>query len=83
MTQTVVARRTNTLAILSLVAAFVVSIGGPILGFIALGQIRRTGESGRVLAIAGIIIGILVTAFFIFSFALPYILNAMAASIEG
>jgi hypothetical protein len=76
MTAPVVVRRTNALAILSLVAAFVASIVGVVIGVIALGQIRTSGESGRGLAIAAIIIGILVTAFFVFAFALPYVLNA-------
>ena len=80
---TEVARRTNTLAILSLVAAFVASFVGVVLGILALLQIRRSGEAGRGLAIAAIVIGILVTAFFVLAFALPYILNAASASIEG
>ncbi|MDQ4503732.1 DUF4190 domain-containing protein [Sinomonas sp. ASV322] len=49
---------TNTLAIVSLIGAFFIPIVGVITGFIALGQIKRTGENGRGLAIAGIIIGI-------------------------
>ena len=80
---TEVARRTNTLAILSLVAAFVASFVGVVLGIVALLQIRRSGEAGRGLAIAAIVIGFLVTAFFVLAFALPYILNAVSASIEG
>jgi len=52
---------TNTLAILSLVLAFVISIGGIICGHIALSQIKRTGEGGRGLAIAGLIIGYVFT----------------------
>ena len=75
MTELVV-RRTNTLAILSLVAALVASIVGVVLGVIALGQIRASGESGRGLAIVAIVIGVLVTVFFAFAFALPYVLNA-------
>ena len=72
-----VARRTSTLAILSLVAAFVASIVGVVLGVIELIQIRRSGEAGAGLAIAAIIIGTLVTGFFLFSFVLPYLLNAV------
>lgn len=72
-----VARRTNPLAILALVAAFVASAAGVVLGILALGQIRGTGEAGRGLAVAAIIIGVLVTAFFLFAFALPYLLNAL------
>ncbi len=50
--------RTNTLAILALVFAFV---GGGllpiILGHVALGQIERSGEQGRGLALAGVVLG--------------------------
>ena len=73
-------RRTNTLAILSLVAAFVASAVGVVLGVVALGQIRKSGEAGRGLAVAAIIVGILVTAFFVLAFALPYLLNAISNS---
>ncbi|HTL42249.1 MAG TPA: DUF4190 domain-containing protein [Pseudolysinimonas sp.] len=49
---------TNTLAIISLVLSLVgVSLGGVICGHIALSQIRRTGEAGHGLALAGVIIG--------------------------
>lgn len=53
----VAAQKTNVLAIVSLVSSFFISILGIILGFVALSQIKKTGESGRGLAIAGIIIG--------------------------
>ena len=49
--------KTNTLAIVSLVLAFFISLGAVICGHIALGQIKRTGENGRGLAIAGLILG--------------------------
>ncbi|WP_395640599.1 DUF4190 domain-containing protein [Pseudolysinimonas sp.] len=52
---------TNTLAIIALVLAFVISIGGIICGHIALNQIKRTGEGGRGLALAGLIIGYVFT----------------------
>ena len=48
---------TNGLAIASLVVSFFCSIVGIILGFVALNQIKRTGQGGRGLAIAGIVIG--------------------------
>ena len=48
---------TNTLAIVALVMAFVVPVAGAICGHVALGQIKRTGESGHGLALAGVIIG--------------------------
>lgn len=49
--------RNNTMAILSLVFAFFVSILAVVFGHVALGQIRRTGESGRGMAIAGLVLG--------------------------
>lgn len=50
-------RKTNTLAIVSLVSAFFVSLVAIITGHMALSQIKRTGEQGRGMAIAGLIIG--------------------------
>lgn len=55
--------KTNTLAIVALVASLIglVSgigfLAGIICGHISLGQIKKTGEQGRGLAIAGLIIG--------------------------
>lgn len=49
--------RTNGLAIASLVVVFFSSLIGLILGHVALAQIRRTGEGGRGLALAAVIIG--------------------------
>lgn len=54
-----VAPKTNTLAIVSLVSAFLVSLVAVITGHIALRQIKRTGESGRGLALAGVVLGYL------------------------
>ncbi|WP_127794208.1 DUF4190 domain-containing protein [Agromyces sp. LHK192] len=51
------APRTNVLAIVSLVSAFFISLAAIITGHIALNQIKKTGENGRGLAIAGLIIG--------------------------
>ena len=53
----------NTLAIVGFVLAFVVNIAGVVVSFIALSQIKKTGERGRGLAIAGIIIGLLSIVF--------------------
>ncbi|MGO4783378.1 DUF4190 domain-containing protein [Cryobacterium sp. W22_MBD10_FK3] len=49
----------NVLAIISLVSAFFVSLAAVICGHIALNQIKRTGEKGRGLAIAGLVLGYL------------------------
>jgi hypothetical protein len=58
-------RPTNTLAILALVLAFVFAPAGLILGIVARKQIRRTGEEGDGLALAGIIVGGIFTAIFV------------------
>jgi len=49
--------KTNTLALVSLVSSFFVSLVAVITGHIALGQIKQRGEAGRGLALAGLIIG--------------------------
>ena len=55
--------KTNTLAIVSLVASLIGLVSGIgfivgiICGHISLSQIKKTGEQGRGLAIAGLIIG--------------------------
>lgn len=65
--------RTNTLAILALVLGITVPIGGIICGHLALGQIKRTGEAGHGLAVAGLVIGYVLTAF-----TLLYIIGMIA-----
>lgn len=52
----------NVLAIVGFIASFFVSIVGIVLGFVALSQIKRTGEKGRGLALAAIIIGFVAIA---------------------
>lgn len=54
-------RPTNSLAIASLVCAFLFAPLGIIFGHLSLSQIRRTGEEGRGLAIAGLVISYLIT----------------------
>ncbi|WP_051515558.1 DUF4190 domain-containing protein [Candidatus Blastococcus massiliensis] len=58
-------RPTNSLAIASLVLAFVFAPAGLITGIIARRQIKRTNEDGDGLALAGIIVGGIATAFFV------------------
>ena len=53
---------TNPLAIVALVAAFVVPPAGIVCGHIALGRIRASGEQGRELALAGTVVGYVLTA---------------------
>ncbi|MBX0301037.1 DUF4190 domain-containing protein [Cryobacterium sp. 1639] len=60
----------NVLAIISLVSAFFVSLAAIICGHIALNQIKKTGEKGRGLAIAGLVLGYLglITGIIVFAF---------------
>ena len=55
-------RPTNAMAIASLVCAFLFAPLGIVFGHISLSQIKRTGEDGRGLAIAGLVISYLATA---------------------
>lgn len=70
--------RTNTLAIIALIGAFVFAPAGIICGHIALGQIKRTGEGGQQLALWGTILGYVFTALWllimVFSILLPLLL---------
>lgn len=72
------AAKTNTLAIIALVASFFVSIVGIVLGHIALNQIKTTGEGGRGLAIAALVIGYVAVAFTVIIFIV--VLGAAAAN---
>jgi peptidyl-prolyl cis-trans isomerase B (cyclophilin B) len=54
-------RPTNGMAIASLVCAFVFAPLGIIFGHISLSQIKRTGEEGHGLAVAGLVISYLIT----------------------
>ena len=56
------AASTNTLAIIALILGIVVPPGGIICGHIALSQIRRTHEQGHGMALAGTIVGYVLTA---------------------
>jgi hypothetical protein len=73
-------RQTNTMAILSLVMAFVFAPAGLIMGFIARKQIRQTGEDGDGLALAGIIVGGIATALFLLMIVFMIIVFSTAAS---
>jgi hypothetical protein len=75
-------QRTNVLAIVALILGIVVPIGGIICGPIALGQIKRTGENGRGLAMAGLIIGIVITLAYILLF-IGLIVASLALSQVG
>ena len=51
--------RYNVLAIVSFISSFFISLVAVITGHIALSQIGKTGEKGRGLAIAGLVLGYL------------------------
>jgi len=76
-------RPTNTMAILALVLAFVFAPAGLVLGIVARRQIRQTGEEGDGLALAGIIIGGIATAFFALAIILWVVAFATFASGDG
>ncbi|WP_182066888.1 DUF4190 domain-containing protein [Curtobacterium sp. ME12] len=69
--------RYSVLAIVGFILAFVVSIGGLIVSIIALTQIKRTGERGRGLALAGIIIS---AASIVLSIVFAIVIFAAAAN---
>lgn len=56
------AAKTNSMAIAALVCSLVLAPLGIVFGHIALSQIKRTGEEGKGLAIAGLVIGYIFTA---------------------
>jgi hypothetical protein len=72
------ARPTNTLSIIALIAAFVIPLAGIIVGFIALNQIKRTGEGGHGLALAGVVLGFVFSILYILlivgSFLIPLLI---------
>lgn len=72
--------KTNTMAILSLVFAFVLPPLGAIFGHVSMGQIRRMGEEGRGLALGGIIVGWVFTALWTLYFVFIIVFIAIAAS---
>jgi hypothetical protein len=82
--------KTNTLAILSIVFAFggviiwplviLTSPAGAIMGHIALGKIKQSGEGGRGLALAGVIGGWILTGLFILVVVLVIVFASMGSS---
>ncbi|MEO8262445.1 MAG: DUF4190 domain-containing protein [Pseudolysinimonas sp.] len=75
--------RTNTLAIIALVLALTVPIGGIICGHMALGQIKRTGESGHGLALAGAIIGWVYTGFIVLYLIFVFVVIFASMGVAG
>jgi len=75
--------KTNVLAIISLVAAFVFPLAGIVTGHIALSQIRKTGEQGHGLAKAGLILSYVFVALGILATILYIIFVVVLVSNSG
>lgn len=76
------ASTTNTMAIVALVGSLVFAPLGIIFGHIARGQIRRTGEGGAGLALAGLIIGYVSVALAILALIFVVAFGAFVVSHE-
>ncbi len=77
-----VSRGTNTMAILALVFGILLAPLGLVFGFVARSQIKKTGEDGDGLALAGIIIGGVFTLLFVAYIVFIFIFfAAMAGSV--
>ncbi|RAV15648.1 cyclophilin [Mycolicibacterium sp. GF69] len=77
-------RRTNTLAIVALVCAFLFAPLGIVFGHLSLSQIKKSGEEGRGLAIAGLVIGYLVTVLTALAIVVSVVfLAALSESLDG
>jgi len=76
-----VEQKTNIFAILSIVCAFLVPLLGIAFGIVALVQIQDSGEKGKGLAIAGIIISVVwPMLFFLFFLIGMFVFAGLAAS---
>jgi len=73
-------RQTNSMAIVALVSAFIVAPLGIVFGHIALSQIRRTGEEGKGLAVAGLVIGYVFTGLFLLMIVVWLVMFAWIAT---
>lgn len=74
---------TNTFALVAIILAFLQPIAGIVFGHIALGQIKRNGDTGRGLALTGLIIGYIYVAFIVFAFIAYISIVAMAFAAIG
>lgn len=73
-------QKTNTMAIVGFVLSFIFSIAGLIVSIIAMNQIKQTGEGGRGLALAGVIISAISIAFAIIYLIVVFAVIIPAAS---
>lgn len=77
------AKPTNVLAIIALIAAFVFPLAGIICGHIALGQIKKTGEGGHGLAVAGTILGYVFTALWLILIIMSIVIPMLILGTTG
>jgi hypothetical protein len=83
MVYAVPAQRTNSMAIAALVSSLVLAPLGIIFGHIALSQIKHTGEDGKGLAIAGLVIGYFFTGIAVLWFiGFGLFLGALGAAVN-
>ena len=75
--------RTNTLALVGFIASFMLPVVGIVLGVLARKQMDVSGESGRGLARAAVVIGILGTLFQLAFFVVWLSLFATAVTRSG
>lgn len=76
----VAARGTNTMAILSLVFAFVFAPLGIVFGVMARKQIPVTGESGEGIAKAGLILSVIFTLLSVTAIVLSVVIPVMLST---
>lgn len=69
---------TNTFAVIAVILAFIQPIAGIIFGHMAMGQIKRNGDSGRGLALTGLILGYIYLAFIVIFVVLYVSIIALA-----
>lgn len=74
-------RRTNGLAIASLVCAFLFAPLAILFGHLSLSQIKRSGEDGRGMAVAGLVIGYVLTVATVLMLVAAVVLFSWAAKV--
>ncbi|WP_255572765.1 DUF4190 domain-containing protein [Leucobacter tenebrionis] len=81
---------TNVLAIVSMIASIVgfftfaiFAVAGVIMGHISLNQIKRTGENGRGMAIAGLIVGYAAIGFWVLILLFYVLIIVVGLGIAG
>ncbi len=78
-----VARPTNIMAVIALVAAFVLPVVGIVLGVLARNQIRHSGENGAALAAAGVILGIVFSVLWVLGVGIVILVAVATGQILG